>query len=54
MTQAMHYNVTAFFLLAVNWLMALNPDPISKWLACVASLSVIASSIHSFYKNRKK
>jgi hypothetical protein len=50
----MHHNMTSIYLLAVSWLMALNPDPISKWLACIASISVIASSYYNIRKNRKK
>jgi len=49
----MIHHLREVFLTVLAWLWAINPDPIVKWLAVIASMATIASAISTIRKNRK-
>lgn len=49
----MIHHLREVFLTALAWLWAINPDPLVKWLAVVASIATIISAITTIRKNKK-
>jgi len=42
------------FLLALTWLLALNPDTLVKWAGLAASIATVVAAISTIKKNRRK